>query len=417
MHGADVFVLYYYYRNPFNKGVKLAQLADGVVKVNQTYLRQQDHNAGWDPLLAMRDDGSSTATYLSDVQAEVSATDPFPTVEALLEHRDTEVRGTWLDDARTVSVDAGLMPAFQQWLVSVPDPSASDVNKPRHLSHSFSPGIVTRAWLGMRVDSVQFGAAYAQQLLSDQVSAAAGSTAGKAFQVFSGFVGIDRLFGGTDMRVAWTRARYDGTVTDVDGPQPAQSVQDAVELQLITQYRFRYGARYRGYGLREAAYAYYAPPNVKTYAPIGSATVDAKVHRGELFLGYSNLDYLSKYETRYFGPSYDIELGLGGAVSTWNAVSMAGQTVDGTVDFVTSLTARLGLVWYRRFVGMRGAGIMTGLGYQAVAMTNGIGASKPSDRKDETDSEKQSLARESLTVQAPHHQLFHGPYFLLGLSY
>lgn len=417
LHGEKVWTLYYYYRNAFNKGLKLAVIEDGQVARNTTFRREEETNLGWEPLLGARADGSLRVSFLENVDEGRRAELAFDSLEAMLANHPPEVTGTWTDEARFVEVEAGVRPGFQWWHVGAPNPPSEDAPVQYSPSYRYDPGLVTSVFVAARIGSVHVGATYAQDLLGRTVESAVGPVARRALQLFSGTLGVDELFGGHDVRVTWERAKVEGEYTDATSQRDASTRLDFIELALLNQWRLKYGLQFRAYDLTEPIYGYYAAPNDPVYSFVGADVVDASIKRIELFLGYSRLDYLTKYETRFLGPVWELGLGGGLGISTFPNIQLGGRDVGSNLELALSASARVGLAYYQRFHALRGAGAHVTLGYQAWGLTHGFTTGKPDDRKSETDQEKEDLTKEDFQTKVAHFQLFHGPYLSVGVVY
>jgi hypothetical protein len=415
--GDELVVLYYYYRNAFNKGLKVATLNLGAVTGTTTFRREREHNLGWEPLLGIRNDGSLRVSFLENVDEEERAEQDFASLEAMLAGHPEEVTGSWEDDRRFVEVEVGARPAFQWWMVRSPDPPAGDTTVRYRPRYHYDPGFVTSFFASGRIGSVHLGATYAQDLLADQVGDLGGNAAKRAYQLLSAQVGIDELFAGHDVRITWERADFSGTYDDVDGRRDAGTLLNAVEVALLNQWRMKYGLQFRTYDLTEPIYGYYAPANERAYTFVGADVVDADIWRLEAFVGYSRLDYLAKYETRFFGPVFDVALAGGLGVSTFPNIELGGHDVGTDVTFAFSGSARAALAYYQRFHALHGAGFHLSLGYQVWGLMHGFSTGRPEDRPNDSDDDRKKLEEESFVTRVAHVQLFHGPYLALGLVY
>ncbi|MCK6546447.1 hypothetical protein L6R52_11405 [Myxococcota bacterium] len=417
LHGDQLWTLYYYYRNAFNKGLKLAVIEDGQVARNTTFRREEETNLGWEPLLGARADGSLRVSFLEDVDEGRRAELAFDSLDAMLANHPAEVTGSWTDEARFVEVEAGVRPGLQWWHVGAPDPPEDESPVRYSPSYRYDPGLVTSVFVSARIGSVHLGATYAQDLLGRTVESEAGPVARRALQLFSGTLGFDELFAGHDVRVTWERAKVEGEYVDATSQRDADTRLDFVEFALINQWRVKYGLQFRAYDLTEPIYGYYAAPNDPKYTFVGADVVDASIKRIELFLGYSRLDYLTKYETRFFGPVWELGLGGGLGISTFPDIQLGGREVGSNVQLALSASARVGLAYYQRFRALRGAGAHVSLGYQAWGLSHGFTTGKPDDRKSETDEEREALTKEDFQSKVAHFQLFHGPYLSVGVVY
>ncbi len=409
--GERFFVLYYYFRNAFNRGLRLAVLRNGELEANHTYARALEHNLGWEPLLGIAPDGSVEVRYLENVDEEARRADRFPTVDALLARRVGDYTGGWEDEHRDLFLFGGADAGYSAWRVFAPRPPHDEATLRIDAEYDYDPALVMTFPLELRYGSLSLGVSYARNVVGEQIAAGAGEAAGRSFQFFAGYLGFDRLFLGHDVRLTVGEGRFRGAYRDDDGPRVADTGLRTVELALLNQWRIQYGLQYRRYDLLQPLYAYYAARDATEYVYAGTAVVDAEVHRVEAFIGYSNLDYLAKYETRYSGLGIDAKASVGAGILRWDEVEFDGHGSSATGELALGASLRLSYLLYRRFHGLRGAGFYLRAGYEATALSNGIVPGRPAEREEKDASES------NLSVDAVHHQILHGPFGGAGLIY
>ncbi|MBK8015181.1 MAG: hypothetical protein IPK13_28055 [Deltaproteobacteria bacterium] len=415
IHQGELFVFYYYYRNAFNKGLNLAILKDGHLVSKANHLRERDFNAGWFPLMGIRTNGAVEISYAADALDDALKTETFSSTTALVQRARPEALGTWDDRYQDLFIRCSIMPSFQFWKIGAPMPSADEAATRIRASYDYDPSVVMTVSGEARWGSTHFGLSYAHSVISREIERVAGRVTAKAFNGLSGYVGIADLLLGHDVLLSATYADFEGQYHDENGARSANTGIREIELGLLNQWRMRYGLRYRRYGLIQPVYAYFAPPEVKQYSFVGATVVDSTVHRAEIFGGYSRLDYMSKYETSYAGFDVDAFVAAGFGVSTFDEVDIGGHRTNHSVELAFRANVKLGVAYYHRFYGLRGAGIFVRGGYEASYLMNGFAPGQPEDREDESDSDRDELKNESLVVYAAHHQLLHGPYVGLGV--
>lgn len=415
-----VYVAYYFYRNSFNKGVKIAQLGAREVLANETYHREKDFNAGWEPLLAISKANRVHVSFLSNVSTKQKKTDSYESPQDLMayatDNEHSYVDG-WEDNYRNWFLFGGPETAYQFWTVIAPTPSLSDAPQQFDASYDYDPSLFARAIFEARWGSTNLGINYTQNLLADTIEDGLGTTAKRVFNFVGGFIGFDKLFLGQDVRVSVAAGELQGAYTDQNGTVSTPTELYEFELSLLNQYRARFGLSYRQYELRQPIYKYSVDSGQEEFEFVGSTVVDAAVKRLELFVGYSKLDYLSKYENYYNG--FDIEGKLGGGISfmSWNSVTLGGDTSSMTIEPTAMGQLRLVYLYFKRFYGLHGLGMYFRAGYGADLYFNGFTSGKPSDREQDEDSDGDDLAGSESVLRAVHYQLQHGPFLGFGIVY
>jgi hypothetical protein len=415
-----VYILYYFYRNSFNKGVKIAQLGELEILTNETYHREKEFNSGWEPALAISPQNKVKLSFQKNVQEKKVQADSYANPEAMMTYaRDNEhsyVDG-WEDSYRDWFILAGPEAAFQFWSVMAPTPSLADAPQQFDASYDYNPSLVARGMFEARWMSTNLGISYTQGLIADTIEDNLGTNAKRLFNFVGGFIGFDKLFFGQDVRVSVGLGEFQGAYTDQDGTVATPTELYNFELSLLNQYRARFGLTYRQYSLRQPIYGYYAPEGQEEYDFVGADVVDADIKRLEVFAGYSKLDYVSKYENYFNG--LDVEGKIGGGISlmNWDSVNLGSEATS--MGFEPALMGQLRLVYlyFRRFYGLHGLGAYFRAGYGAELFMNGFSAGKPDAREQDEDSDGDELANSNFVTKAVHYQLQHGPFVGFGLVY
>ncbi len=416
VEGDRVYVLYYYWRNTFNKGLKLAALEDGKVVLNKTFHRERDVNVGWEPLLGIASNGAVEVRYLSDVKAETKAEKRFPTSKELALATQPDLSGTWDATYKNLTLFAGAAPGWKFWHVYAPAPDPAEAPAQVHPVYDYDPSLLTSFSLEAKYGSWSFGASYARSLL-DRAAEQTGETGEKLFQAFSGQLGIDDLLLSHDVKITAASGRFQGTYYDETGSRASDTGLDTVEVGLLNPWRMRYGLQLRRYFLTQPVYFFHAPAGETAYDFAGVRILDTEVNRAEVFIGYSNLDYLSKYENHHFGLDLDGTVGAGIGLVRFPAVKVEGKTVGASAQPAFGATGKLGVLWYSRSYDAWGAGLFLRAGWEAAALANGLPPGKPGDRPSETEADQKALGKASLVPQAVHLQVMHGPYVGGGVVY
>lgn len=409
MHNNKLVVAYYYYRNAFNKGLSLATIEKGEI-VNRIFERKRNGNAGWKPSIFIHSDGKVDLTYLGNVREETLASHSFESLDEMYSRPEPEYVGEWEDHYRNWLIVAGIDTAFQWWHVWAPGPWNSSAIA---ADYDYKPGFLLTAFSEARLGSMNLGLSYTANLLGDVLESSAGTGARRAYEVLNGFVGWDDLLWGHDVRIAVSRAQLEGVYTD-DKQGVFRSLDSELyefDFGLLNQMRIRYGATLKYYNLAQPVYVYYAPAGSESYSFHGSDTVESSVYRAALYVNYSLLDYLSKYETEYMGFDFEGTLAAGIGLSTWGGVSINGHSTGSALQPAGRVAVKLSYLIYKRFYAIHGAGLFVKAGYRFQADAHGFIAGTPGDR-DEDD-----RGSEDYDVRAVHYQFEQGPFLNVGLVY
>lgn len=411
MYKNNLYILYYYFRNTFNKGLKLAVLKNGKLITNQIFIREFEHNLGWEPAIGINANGGVVVEYLENVEEKELVRREFVSTRDLLAQKIPEYKGKWDDFHKKLFAFVGDDLGYQWWEIYVPTPSEEDAQERYKAHYDFNPAISTTLSFEGKYGDTNFGISYIKSLMSSYVKKIWGEEAGKGFDLLVGFLGFEKLFLGHDVRISIGESWYDGIYSDDKTAENHVSSQfKTVEIKLLNKYRIGYGLQYRNYELIQPIYAYLSEPYETSYHFLGSEVVNANIHRVEAFVEYSKLDYISKYENKYNNINLDIKIGLGAGILSWPKVSLGERSSNGTVEIAFSSAFKFNYLYYKRFYALRGSGFFFRVGYELSFLTNGFYNDKPEDRKS---GEKD----ESFIVSAVHYQLFHGPFVGAGLVY
>ena len=312
---------------------------------------------------------------------------------------------------------AGPEAGYLFWNILAPRPSLSDASKRFNAEYDYSPSLVARGLFEARWGATNLGISYTQQLLEDSIDENLGKNASRAFNLISGFLGFENLFFGQDVRINVGFGKFSGSYTDEDGTVSTPTDLYDFELSLLNQYRIRGGLAYRKYQLRQPIYAYFAEKGATNYVFSGAAVVDASINRLELFVGYSKLDYVSKYENYFNGLDLEARAGVGFSLMTWDKVDLGEEDASAIVQLEVSGQFMLVYLYFKRFYSLHGLGVFFRGGYGLNIYANGYEVGKPDARDSDDDSEGDEIKSSNFVLRATHFQFEHGPFVGLGLVY
>ena len=416
----QLYVLYYFFRNSFNKGLQIAQVAGQELIKNQVYHREKEHNTGWEPLLGISSTNKVGVRFLENVLDEDVRNDSYESPSAMLtkaEQTQTNFVDGWEDRYRDWFFFGGPEGAYQFWTVIAPQPDSADVSELYDSDYAYNPATTIGGMFEARWGSTNLGINYTQNLLGNAIEDELGTNAKRAFNFIGGFVGFDRLFLGHDVRVTVGGGEFTGEYKDQNGTRGTPTELYNFELGLLNQYRIRYGLTFRQYGLYQPIYKYEALAGETEFQFVDADVVDADVRRFELFVGYSKLDYVSKYENKFSGLDLEVKLGGGLSVVTWDDVLLGGDTENFTVEPAIMGQLRLVYLYFKRFYGLHGLGTYFRAGYGVDFFANGISPGPPGDREDDPEAENNPIDSDETAIRATHFQIQHGPFIGFGIVY
>ena len=404
--GDTVFVLTYYYRNAFNRGLNLITLRAGAIAEQHTYLRLSGENGGWAPTMGLLPGGRVFVAHRAREQADAQASaEIFSSIADFQARRAEALTGSWEDDYRSWAVSVAVLPRYRFWSLTSPRPSAATTPLQLSPRYDYEPAFEFGGALEGRLGDWDLGLVYVQSLLGD--------SAQTGVQLLSGWLGVDQLLFGHDLKLSTSYGTYRGRYRDTNGARSATTPVAEFEIRLLNQWRLGYGLSYRRYTLPLPFYVYRALAGEPDFSFIGGAVAQTTAQRWELFVGYSRIDYLTKYENSFNGLDVDVRGGLGLSRLDWPSARWETTEVDGTMDLALSAHARLGYLVYNRFRSLQGAGFFARAGYEGEWMGSGLDNERPDPRAPDS----KELRERQVSVSAAHHQLFHGPYVSFGLAY
>lgn len=408
--GDRVYALFYYFRNSYNKGLRVASLKGGKrAGATFTLVREREFNTGWHPNLAVATDGSVWLSYLRHVENEERVWSKFTGAGEMREHAVGE-SGSWEDEYKDYYLQTGVGGWLTWWNIANGTPDAEDVGGLELGKTDYSVGraIMATANLEARYGSIDVGMSYAQELV-DEAAEKVEDTTGIA----TGSVKIDQVFPGHSMKLAFMWGRYRGTAkagSNVLGEPELKLETDYVDAQflLLNNWRVKYGLAYTQYRIPAALHVYTSPEGSTAYSYEGSHFRDVGFRDIDLILGYSKLDYTAKYENHYNDIFLDGTFGVGVTLLDFEPVDTTVGPVEDGMTFNIKLMGRLGWLYFHRFESTGGFGIYLRPAYTAEFVTLGTSSAPDNRESDKTDSDS-TVANTSIT------SLRHGPWLDLGV--
>jgi len=379
---------WYYWRNPFNKGVMLgAQGPDGEWET-WTQLRSEDINVGWFTSVDVGADG--TVALLSLNRSERFAV--LKTYDSLevAKLAAAPAAGDWTDRSRWLALFVYGGGWYNYTTLATSPPSDEDFTYAREDmgpltgSYSLQPSPAIEGGFAGKIGSVDLAVEYMQRNSEDE----AFQTIEK-MQNLAGKLGIDNIpIPGSETQIHLRNQVISGTYTDAEGlREPFESSDRIVDVRYVDKRAFHLGFRYHSYSGPQDVYL------SKDHVVLDAFVADAEFTEGSILGGYSVMNYLKKYEVQHFGPYLDAQGGIGFVDVDLNrrddSTPLTEETWAASYDEAAAAfwgEADLGLVAYKRWRGARGAGAFARLGARGTIKY--IGAGEPDEEdKDEDDAD------------------------------
>jgi hypothetical protein len=403
--------VFYYFRNSYNKGLRTAALHDGKLKRSPLSLVREDRwDAGWHPLLVADATQQVWLTYLSHVELGTRVWSRFDTPSNLLDYSMAPL-GNDEDEYKDWFVQAGAGGWYTWWGLKSPAPEASEVDGAvlQPASYAVKPALLLSANVEARVGPINVGLSYAQNYLDE-----AAKKLGEVNRMLSGSLKIEDLLPGHDIKAEGVWGRYSGRATRaVSGAASEELTLDTsyldVHLLALNQWRVKYGLAFNRFTVPTPVMVYTAGESQTQYAFAASALRNVTYNNIALAIGYSKLDYLAKYENRYFGPILDATLSGGISLASFEPIVTPVESVDSEAAWHGRLNVRLGWLWMERSRSLSGLGFYLRPAYTAEGgvITNGL--ARPDDREAK-DAEKAATDASFLL-----YTLRHGPWLDAGV--
>lgn len=408
-NGDRAYAVFYYFRNSYNKGLRVATLQAGK-QAGKTFtlVREREFNTGWHPNLAIATDGSLWLSYLRHVENEERVWSKLESPEKMRDHQIAD--GTsWEDEYKNYYLQTGVGAWLTWWNIANGVPDAEDIGGLELGKTSYDVGraIMLTANLEARYGSIDIGLSYAQEVVDEAAKKVEDSTG-----IATGSVKIEEIFPGHDVKLEFMWGRYRGTASignNVLGEQELALDTNYIDthLLLLNKWRVKYGLAYTQYRIPAALHVYAAPEGSTAYAYEGSHFRDVGFRDIDLLLGYSKLDYAAKYENHYNDLFLDGNLAFGLTLLDFDPIDTPEGSVQDSMTFNIKLLGRLGWLFFHRFESTGGLGFYIRPAYTAEFATTGI-SKKPDNRESDKTESASVTAATSIT------SLRHGPWLDLG---
>jgi hypothetical protein len=374
--GEQPVAAWYYYRNNYNKGVRLG-VRDGATWDRWTQIRSATDNVGWGLDLAAGADGSLALLALDRSHHRV-VLHRWPTLEAARAEAVADA-GDWTDRRRSAFFFAYGGGWYQLWGIDARAPSEEDFTfnadvAPQTGTYGVQPGLGLEGGFAGKIGPVDLVLEYMRRNDQDE-----------AFQTIDrlqnlvGKLGIEDLpMPDSELQLHLRTSDLSGAYLDTDATvRPFTTGERLVELRYVGKQGYHFGLRYHGFA---------GPTDVflsRDRAVFDRFVADGRFTTGSFVAGWAVMDYLKKYEVRFFGPYLDAQVGVGYANA---ALTPAGDAAVATPFTASGFTftgnGDLGLAAYRRVRSLQGLGGFVRVGVRGWLQVTGN--SEPEDDADTT---------------------------------
>ncbi len=360
--GEQIWVLHYYYRNNFNKGVAATLLdVDGRMAEQFVVDAAAEDNIGWDLHAARAPNGQILLTYQSDSQNKqhrywlldnagelrtlaqrlsTYGTTTQAEGEASFEQQiaGQELANSLFKSYKFLALTFGTGVQYALWSYNFSD----------QLHYKVDNSFVNILDVGGQVRGFNFGMEYAKYL----VDVGAPDTGASRL---SSFASWNRLLFDFDFKLSLEKSTTQVELTDdkVAANDRVYTQQyNAVNLNLLTPRQRAFGLRYQKYNQYKVIHKQEIKAGSDQWHTVASGVGELEVNTLAAHFGYSTIDYLLKFETRssqYF-IDYNGQLGLvwqsylGKDYSAWG-----GDRPKGLFNPIVGGNIEFGRLWYRRW--------------------------------------------------------------------
>ncbi len=426
----QVYLLYYYFRNSFNKGLRIAAFKGGKVSQSpQTVVRDAEINTGWYPFLGVSSSDRLWMTYWDNVLEEHRTWSQLKSTQDLSQHV-VKNTGGWEDNYKYWYLQAGVGGWFTAWQLFdfVPSTADTDDIEIGDTTYQLNNAFLTTVSFEGEFFGYSLGLSYARSILKDAEGALKEQFGDEAVDFFSGQLKIDKVFPGHDIKVQFTTGRYQGLA------EPGQNVNfdrpggggfsDDNFLTLDTQYvdaqalflnkwRIKYGLALTTYEIPMALHTWHAAEGEEQYAFTGTFLRQTSNTNIKALVGYSTLDYVSKYENRYNGFIFDAYIDGGISLLSFDPIELPGvdQAEDSTFTLDLRASVNIGWLYFKRWYNTLGFGFYVQPAYMIEGTFTGL-PTRPGDRDL---SEENADDSPDTSISPGIGTLRHGPRLDLGL--
>ena len=431
-----VLTFHYFYKNSYYKGVRATFFddAEGSPVWQVDVVNGRDDNPGWQLLAAATPQGRVMVSWLDEPIGKKNRTTTIRLFDNAQSVFDAQVPqpDDWTRNYKIWFGRVGAGPGLALWNFTSGGPSNEDFTgvDPRFRmdsSYSAPPSIMIGGTVEAKFGGFSLGASYARNQLQDAASNLSETTDNPVYERIFGQLGIDKIIKYHDIRLALRiglvdlnydivpRGPQGTTGTGVEPSRQARghrrSLYRRLDIYFLNTWRVRYGFFNQSYEAVLPFYVWAIDAGDTSYRFVDSFQSGATFNDYGITVGYSRIDYATKFENKVTAPFVDADAGFGISTARLDVpVTVAeGDPIDSATAIMVPFNVEVGGVILRRSHKLRGLGWYTRVFYRTEGSWAGTSA-KPGDKDEAVDEDRITVGYDRLEIR-------HGPYLDVGLVF
>lgn len=378
--GQNIWVIHYFYRTPFSKGLLASQLDNRGTVLKQFVLdASHDRNTGWDLRGNRAPDGRILLTYLIDqdnnkriylllnssrelVQLgdNLAAYGHIDGINGLtglsvIEKQELgqELANGFREEVKSYGLALGVGAQYAFWHYVADDEFEYDIDN----------AIVNLVEFQGKLFNIDYGVEYAQEVVTANASAGGSDV----IEYFGAYVGWEKLLYNFDFKINLEQSTTNVRLTDTRDSSFLDYEMDYVgfKFTLLTQKRSQFGLVYQNYN--EFRNIKRHRWNLFNWSQVNEGVGEVDTSIFALHYGYTTISYLEKYGVSENRSYFDFEARLGVATHSYigdSTTQWGGESpsIDSSILIGTQLET--GWVWFRRWKSLGGIGGYIKAGYR-----------------------------------------------------
>ncbi len=350
--GGQPLAAWYYYRNNYNKGVKVGAWT-GDRWDQWTQVRSDTRNIGWNVDLAAGPDGRTALIGLDRSRQEV-VLHTWPSVDAMRAEGVPDA-GDWTDRRRNAFFFAYGGGWYQWWNITANAPSEETFTfsgvEPVTGSYGVTPGLGLEGGFAGKFGPFDLALEYLRRSGDDEATQTI-----QRLQNLMGKIGIEDLpLPDSELQLHLRVSDLDAAYRSTTGAASAfTTAERLVEARYVGKQGYHFGLRYHGF---EGPLDVFESTNQLV---TGRFVADARFKTASVVGGWSVMDYLKKYEVRFLGPYLDAQ--LAGGFANAALLDPSGRPGSNASGLTITANADLGVAAYQRVRSLGGTGGFARLG-------------------------------------------------------
>lgn len=373
----DVIIASYFYLNPYNKGSILYRIPlDSVNPVQSMkrciFNRRKDENIGWAPTMSSNGREVAVSIYnrtLGKTEIYLISKDYIHAGNDFI----PEGLELWMEQKKELNLYTEIGYNYLQWKTDVRTDfkDLTGVNIPAG-EYRLDPTVVEGVGFGGEYGKTSFAFNYMRNTIVDKAKAR-DESAGKVVEYFAGKIGVEDVFGyGNTLELHTRKGLFKGEYTQNSVTRNFKTEYVDIDLDVFDRKGgFFWGLGYRNYKTPQPVVISENLQVIEQYV----TSVDFNIY--SLLGGYSNINYLRKFENRYSGFYIDAKGYLGIA-----SLDLEQKPTKVKVEFPSAVVFRvdadIGYMVFKRFQSLRYLSTFLKIGFNIDYSYIGAGETKES---------------------------------------